>query len=221
MLHSYAGSLTFSLSSGLKITIPNSQLVVPDLSINNQGTTIANGSTREIMLNSLQGINANDMPILGQAFLTSAYLMVNQDAGTFTLWQSQATLNQSLVGIGPSKTCAAPTTTSATVTNLVSSTSSSAPHPNPPGPSLLSGGATAGTCIGAVVFCALVLGVILWLRRRSRHRKQMSRADGPPFSEMSVLDMPELPYDNHKPQELPWRSTMQEAPQRYPNEMAA
>lgn len=92
---SYAGSLTFTISSGFKITIPNSQLVVPDMSTNNRGTTIINsstqdstgphGATREILLDSMQGVNANDMPILGTPFLSSAYLSVNHDVDTFTL----------------------------------------------------------------------------------------------------------------------------------------
>lgn len=216
--HSYAGSLTFSFSSGLKITIPNSQLVLPYMTINDQGTTISNSSIREIMLNKLQGINANDMPILGQTFLTSAYLMVNQDASTFTLWQNQPTLNQSLVAIGPPKACTAPVNTSATITGSSSSNISTFPAS---AVNRISGGAIAGLCVGAIAFSALVLGLALWLRRRSLQRKDSGRADGPTNPTMSGLDKSEVPRDGYPPQELPARSTMQQAPQLYPSEMAA
>lgn len=150
-IDSYLGGLTFRLSSGLQIPIPNSQLVIPDYFINAQGTMYFNDSTREIMLDSLKDINANDLPTLGHTFLSSAYMMVNQDASTFILWESKSTTDQHLVAVRSSSACTAPAASS----TFAKSTPPSGATFGPP-PSRLSGGAIAGAAIGGVAAAALV-----------------------------------------------------------------
>ncbi|KAI9777516.1 MAG: hypothetical protein M1839_008810 [Geoglossum umbratile] len=167
----YAGDLTFALDSGLNIRIPNHQLVVPDLQVGSDGQIqIANDTTREILLNSLQGVNANDMPLLGQPFLSSSYLLVNNDEQKFTLWKGQPTLNQKLVGIVPSTTCTS-------VDHHASSTATSQPSKaGKPSPKV-----TRGTIAGLVVGLsgAIAFGtaaILLWRMRRAARR--MVEAEG-------------------------------------------
>ena len=64
----YPGDLTITMSSGLSITIPNNQFVLPDLSVDDDGHLSSNESVREIIINSLQAENENDLPILGRQF---------------------------------------------------------------------------------------------------------------------------------------------------------
>lgn len=89
-----------TLSSGLQIRIPNHQLILPDYHISSQGEIIVNGSDRVVLINSLQAINLYDMPQLGQPFLSSAYLLVNEDTAQFTLWKSNPTTTRNLLAIG-------------------------------------------------------------------------------------------------------------------------
>lgn len=167
--YSYAGNLTFTFSNDLQITIPNHQLVIPDISIDISGNTVFNSSTREVMLNSLQAINADDMPILGMTFLTSAYLSVNHDRGTFSLWQASPTTDKKLIGIGrDSNGCLG------AATNTTSVTSSPSPSHKPP-PSPISAGAIAGIVVAAVVLTAVVVGC-LYMRRKTKRIQVQRRA---------------------------------------------
>lgn len=58
-----------------------------------------NASERNLVLNSLQEGNADDLPQLGRVFLSSAYLFVNQDANKFTLWAANPTMHEDLVAV--------------------------------------------------------------------------------------------------------------------------
>jgi hypothetical protein len=42
------------INNALDITIPNSQLLQPDLSINSHGALVSNDTQNELMINSLQ-----------------------------------------------------------------------------------------------------------------------------------------------------------------------
>jgi len=54
--------------------------------VNFYGELVANATTNELLTNSIQEVNENDMPILGRQFLSAAMLMANLDAQTSTLW---------------------------------------------------------------------------------------------------------------------------------------
>lgn len=120
----YDGDLTFNIYPDLEITIPNHQLVVPDIEINPVGQEVVSNYTKyaEVLINSLQADNANDIPRFGMPFLSSAYLMVDNDNQQFTLWASQQSQSSNLVELGP-PACRPPVATST-------------PTPNPP-PSVL------------------------------------------------------------------------------------
>lgn len=133
-VHSYSGDLTFTFQNELQIRIPNHQLVLPDITIDTSGNTNYNYSVREIMLNSDQQINANDMPFLGATFLTSAYLSVNHDYGSFSLWQANPTTDEKLIGIGPNGNGCQETANATSSTSPIATASQSSqpqPHPSP------------------------------------------------------------------------------------------
>lgn len=155
--HSYSGDLTFTVSSDLDIRIPNHQLVVPDVNFNDTtGNPVVNGFVREVLLSNLsKSINKDDLPSLGQIFLTSAYLNVDYDKNQFTIWQSNPNSNQEIVSQGPSQSC----TTS-------SNSSNAAPDPNarPQTPT----GTIVGGVVGGLAFWVLVLIFFLCFIRRKR-----------------------------------------------------
>lgn len=96
----FDGTLTYTFSSGLSITIPNSQLVVPDVQVSTTGTTfIPDPSTRELLIYA-DPVTGSDMPLLGQVFMTAAYLHVNNDKQEFTMWQAQPTTETDIVIVG-------------------------------------------------------------------------------------------------------------------------
>ncbi|KAI1948347.1 hypothetical protein LOZ57_002698 [Ophidiomyces ophidiicola] len=100
----YTGDITITLNSEVAIRIPSDQLVVPDLTIDNMtGALMANASRMEVLLDPLiENGKKGTLPRIGRQFLSSAYVMVNQDAGQFTLWSASPTARQDLVAIDSS-----------------------------------------------------------------------------------------------------------------------
>lgn len=100
-IYSFSGNLSVTFDSGLAITIPNGQLVVPNyVVVGNQ--TVFDDDTREILVGGPHGTDPLDITYLGQPFFTSAYMMVNES--TFTLWRSKATSEENLVPVDSSGT---------------------------------------------------------------------------------------------------------------------
>ncbi|CZR35670.1 uncharacterized protein FPRO_00207 [Fusarium proliferatum ET1] len=91
----FLADLTFHLDSGLKIRVPNNQYMIPTVDIASNGSRTTDTSKRDILITDIE----DEPPILGRYFLTAAYLMVNHDAGTFTLWQANATRERSPVRV--------------------------------------------------------------------------------------------------------------------------
>lgn len=87
-LLSYDGDIIVTLDTGLSITLPNELLVVPHTYIDQEtGEIVAeDGNEPDLLIDSSQGINANDMAMFGSVFLSATYLTVNVDAGKFKLW---------------------------------------------------------------------------------------------------------------------------------------
>lgn len=163
----YDGDLTIRLSSGLSIRVPNNQFLVPYVEIARNGTRVTNDTRIDFLLN---GIGKNKTATLGRYFLTAAYLMVNHDANTFTLWQANpSTGSSSLVPIIEESThqsCAGSSDGGGVTTTTPSSTAT------PDQPSSISIGAIVGGVVGGVVGLAgLAVAVFLIVRRR---RKRLS-----------------------------------------------
>jgi hypothetical protein len=124
------------------------------------------------MIQPLENEHANDMPLLGHPFLAATYLMVNDDNDTFTLWQSNPTLESKLITAQP----------------LCGSQDASGPPSNTkPGPSglakpSLSKGAIVGIAIGVITAAAAIAGGVFWLhaisRRLSRHDRDRRSEPG-------------------------------------------
>lgn len=145
----------------------------PDATILSNGSINYNSTLNEVNIIPLQSLNANDMVQLGRQFLSGAYLMVNEDAGTFTLWQAVDSPDENLMAIDEngevfSPTCASTTSndTTATPPGSKESASSSPLAPTPPSKTPIS--SIVGPAIGGVAGVVLLvgLGIFLWMRRR-------------------------------------------------------
>lgn len=180
------------LDSGLSVRIPNDQLVVPDLKIDpTSGALIANASTPELVLNAIQSVNANDLPQLGRQFLTAAYLMVNQDANQFTLWEANPTANEDFVavdvdnGVVDSFCAASVASPSATSAKSAVATSTGPAQNNSNG---LSSGAIAGIAVGSIAVVAAIVGILIFFL--IKRRKTGSGALPTRFSFMKKQESP-------------------------------
>ncbi|RHZ48577.1 putative aspartic-type endopeptidase [Aspergillus thermomutatus] len=214
----YSGDLSITLSSGLTARIANNQLVIPELTIDEtSGAILANASAPELVLNSMQQVNADDLPQLGRQFLSSAYVMVNQDAGQFTLWAAKPTTEEDLVAVNTDNRvydsfCAPGVTNLITSTQSTSNpdaTKSAAPDSNTgqsqktEGASTgLSSGAIAGIVVGGVAGAALVAAAILFaiIRRRRRQTKLSPETAEAPAELFAPKVIDQTP---RAPQELP------------------
>ena len=87
--------MTFFLDSGLEVRIPNDQFMTPFVDIDRQGKRVVNEGKREFLMHAL----ADQPATLGRYFLTAAYLMVNHDSNSFTLWQANPTTSEDLVPV--------------------------------------------------------------------------------------------------------------------------
>ncbi|KAJ8119739.1 hypothetical protein ONZ43_g3375 [Nemania bipapillata] len=80
----FDGDMTISLSSGLEVRIPNNQYLVPYVDVDRNGSRIFNNSQHELLV-AISYAKYDAPRTLGRYFFTGAYLMVNHDAGTFTI----------------------------------------------------------------------------------------------------------------------------------------
>ncbi|KAJ8068501.1 hypothetical protein OCU04_004051 [Sclerotinia nivalis] len=213
----YAGDLTIELDSGISVRIPNDQLVVPNLSIDHtSGVMIANASEPELVLNAIQAVNANDLPQLGRQFLTAAYLMLNQDAETFTLWQANPTENEDLVAVDGKNIpiddfCTSPSTPNNNSANGDlgnSSIPSTTTNTSTADTAKISTGIIVGAAIGSVVVVAIVAGIIIWYITQ-RKRKNNIIAAAAAVANVSEKHPPGYPhyqdqiqFPHYIPQEL-------------------
>ncbi|KAL2280627.1 hypothetical protein FJTKL_12344 [Diaporthe vaccinii] len=90
--NSFDGDITISLSSGLSVTVQNDQFLTPFVQIGYDGARFLNESIKELLINP-----TDQPPTLGRYFLTAAYLMVNHDSNTFTMWQGNPSSSSNLV----------------------------------------------------------------------------------------------------------------------------
>jgi hypothetical protein len=144
MRYRFDGDITFQLSSGLEIRVQNDQYVVPFVTIDRNGSRIFNDSQREVLMNGV----ADQPATLGRYFLTGAYLMVNQDSNTFTIWQANPSSSSDLIPVLDERTASGCSNT----TGVVQPSSISSPTgKSTSSSSHLSGGAIAGIVIAALL----------------------------------------------------------------------
>jgi hypothetical protein len=87
--------LTFILSNGLQIRIPNNQLITPFIDVDRNGSRLVHQDRRELLVASV----IDNPTTLGRYFFTAAYLMVDHDAHTFTMWQANPSTKSNLVPV--------------------------------------------------------------------------------------------------------------------------
>ncbi|CAK7227211.1 hypothetical protein SCUCBS95973_006466 [Sporothrix curviconia] len=175
--HVYTGDLTITLQSGLAIRIPNDQLIVPDRTIDaSTGAIVANSSGLDTIILAIQNVNAGDMTQLGRQFLSAAYVMLNQDANSFSVWQANPTTARQLVAVDESNTEVTACTTSANETSSsASSTSSSTASTSTPRKKT-STGVIVGAAAGGVVAVAAATGLVVFYRLRRRWQQKVAQA---------------------------------------------
>jgi hypothetical protein len=210
--------MTIKFQNSISVKIPNTELVVPDPYIASDGAVQTNTSVRNVVINSLQAENVNDLPYLGRLFLSSAYMMVNQEAGKFTIWQANTGSKASdIVAVDKqsnvvSESCVDSTGGSTNTKSLPTSpvTPPATPPATPPvtppvtpPPQKLSAGAIGGIIGGAVGGIAILgaIGFFLYRRRGTGG----APAEMVQKSELQGTDVKLPTYDRipSKPHELP------------------
>ncbi|KAF9888039.1 hypothetical protein FE257_009303 [Aspergillus nanangensis] len=181
----YAGDLTITLNSGFSVRIPNKELIVPELTIDEvTGEIHSNSSERELLLNSMQRDNTNDLPFLGRQFLSIVYLMLNQDDNSFTLWEAAKSRGPAnVVAVDPKNQlidsfCAASFTSSSSSPDDEGSSSEKSTDEDSP---VLSTGAIAGVVIGAVTAAGMIAAIVLFLVARKRKMQNGLRHSDPVY----------------------------------------
>ncbi|CAJ2502698.1 Uu.00g100920.m01.CDS01 [Anthostomella pinea] len=179
----YRGDMTIDIRDGPAVRVPNSQLVVPEQYIADpNGQLMANYSRSNLVINSLQDVNANDITQLGRQFLSSAYVMLNQDSGKFTLWSANPTGVEDLVAVdekGQDATdwCEASTAPTPGAGALDGAGASQVGKSSSNGADAqVSPGAIAGAVVGGVAFLAFVIGGLLLYRRGRAKANAVARS---------------------------------------------
>lgn len=162
----FTGDMSIEIENGPSIRIPNSQLVVPECTIADDGQLVANYSRSNLVINVLQDTTSDDMSRLGRQFLSGADVMLNQDTHKYTLWSANPTSAVDLVGIDSKGN---------EVTSFCSAADSSAgtsdgaaPKDNTSSSSGASDTSTSSLSGGTIAGVALVAGLAGWLWRRKQ-----------------------------------------------------
>lgn len=183
-LSRFTGDISLEFASGLTVRVPNSEYVRPDVTIDkNTGALQVNDTEPDVAMISLQGSNSNDVIKIGRNFFSAAYIMVNYDAGEFTIWPANQTASQDLVAVDGKGTeldgsCSSNENATVTAggatpsdTDTISTGTSTAESSDSSYNQSTPVGAIAGGVVGgAVGIAALVLVACLTLRRRKAKR---------------------------------------------------
>lgn len=91
----FDGDVTIQLTNGMQVRIPNSQFLTPNVEVLRNGSRIVDPSIRQLLMFGVGGQPAT----LGRYFFTAAYLMVNHETQSFTMWQANPSTNSKLVAV--------------------------------------------------------------------------------------------------------------------------
>lgn len=167
-------------ASGLSVRLDNSQYIGPDVTINKTTGAFEVASTEpDVAMIALQDTNADDIIRIGRNFFSAAYIMVNYDAGEFTIWAANPTASEDLVAVDSTGAevdsfCSTSNKT-ATVTaggsnpSKTDGSSSSTTSASSSANSSLSVPAITGGVIGGVAGI-VALGLAAWLLFRRRRK---------------------------------------------------
>ncbi|KAI5838382.1 aspartic peptidase domain-containing protein [Morchella snyderi] len=190
----YDGDMEIKFSTGLTVTIPNHQLILPYRDYDKNGKAyIKNAKQNVLMINSLQQVNENDLPLLGLPFLSSAYLVVDPDQGRFLLGESQRSTTPNLVA-GSLDLCPANADTTPTgIVDSPTSTSSTSPTAtNSSSPSSSSSAAVIGGSIGGVAAVAIIgiLAFVFWRRSKKQKMTEEENSGATTGETMHMVSVP-------------------------------
>lgn len=144
-------------------------LVVPDVDADKSGASSADDSEKVLLLSPLESSNQYDVPLIGMDFFSNAYLTVNLDNSTWSLWSAKRTTDTKLVAITDQdckEAASDRTETSASDSATTSAAASSG---------TLSSGAIAGAAVGGAAAVLVLVGMlVLVILRRRKARNQDS-----------------------------------------------
>ncbi|CAK7235392.1 hypothetical protein SCUCBS95973_009254 [Sporothrix curviconia] len=184
----YGGDLTIKLQSGLSVRISNDQLVRPHTSIDQTtGAIVVNSTAPDLLINSLQSTEATRLAQIGWQFFSAAYLLVNQDANEFTLWEANPTTAEDLVAVDTTgaevtQFCAA--SSGNTTTGGGGDNTNSNNNNNTTTHKSVSAGVIAGSVVGAVAAICIAAGLLVWWLRRRRLQPNPHAAGAPGVAAM-------------------------------------
>ncbi|KAK3674248.1 hypothetical protein LTR78_005717 [Recurvomyces mirabilis] len=171
----FTGSLNVSLVGGPTIEIPNDLLVGPQVVIDQDtGAITTNSSYSEVLINPK--LNSPQPFYFGMQFFSLMYVVVDYDAGTFTIWQANPTTASDLVA---SRSACKDSDGSSSGSSGGGGRKSSLHKEG------LSAGSIAGIIVGIVAVFAVVAALVwLYLRRRnnSRYNTAPSQASGEDYA---------------------------------------
>jgi hypothetical protein len=204
----FDGDITFHLDSGLQVRVPNDQYIVPFVDIDRSGARVTKSNVKELLMNGV----ADQPATLGRYFLTAAYLMVNHDAGTFTLWQANPSGKSKLVRVFDQDTA---DKCGEDASGVVQPTASATPikedEVQPTGKteaaSSPSGAVIGGAVAGAVIGLGVVILAVFFLSRRRRNAESRNQPPSPP-AEIQLNDDKSSYLAWCQPQEMPGSKPM-------------
>ena len=171
----YDGDLTLEINNVFSVTVPNNVFVQPLMTINNDGSIFTNKSVEQVRIIAAPG-DEGDTFILGRPFFSVAYLSVDYDANTFSLWQAKATADTDLQAFGGN--CTSLQVNTSTSHNSGSDSSKQTPPGGSTKDHEISTGAIAGIAVGCAAFAAATGALILLLVfRRKKQAKQDKKSD--------------------------------------------
>ncbi|POS73717.1 hypothetical protein DHEL01_v207886 [Diaporthe helianthi] len=187
----FTGDITIEFATGLAVRVPNSEYIRPDVTIDKTtGALQLNDTQPDVTIISLLGGNSDDVIKIGRHFFSGAYIMVNYDAGQFTIWPAKQNATQDLVAVdtkGVELDILCSSTENATVTagdagpgatDTSTAGENNAKNSNSSGSSPTPVGAIVGGVVGGVAAIAgLALVVFLALRRKSKNHTPLAELD--------------------------------------------
>lgn len=171
----YAGALDIQVQGGPVISIPNDVLVVPDEYVDKSGTVQRNNSAAVLLLSPNDGPNINDQLIVGMSFFSDAYLSVNHEEKTSTVWAAKATTDESIVAFGDG--CGNGTTS--VRGGRGGGLDTSGKEPKGSEPKRMTMAMKIGIAIGASSAAVLLIGLAVWFIIKKRRQTAGHRLPEP------------------------------------------
>ncbi|KAM7194042.1 Aspartic peptidase domain containing protein [Naviculisporaceae sp. PSN 640] len=166
----FDGDVTFQLTNGLQVRVPNSQFLTPNVEIVGNGSRIVDTSIRQLLMNGV----GEQPATLGRYFFTAAYLMVNHETQSFTMWQANPSTSSNLVAVSESD-CPDRGGGGDRPNNGNPNSGPGAAGADPEPESKPSIGAIAGGVVGGVAaLIAVVVAYVFFIRRRNANKNGYS-----------------------------------------------